>query len=193
MNASLDVIAQFAQIQRFTLSVSVTGPGSVTGGGISCPGTCFMDYQTGQQVTLTATNAPGGSFSGWSGNGNCAGTGSTCTVTMDQTRNVTATFIDDVPHAALTTIDDGSPYAPYDPIYKILDASGSYGVASPIVAYNFDYGDGTSTGWQASSRTPRHTYYLTGSRNTVYTLTVTVRNSIGRESSATTTVFVKCC
>jgi uncharacterized delta-60 repeat protein len=51
--------------------------------------TCLL-YQTGTLVTLTATPYATSAFDGWSGEG-CAGTG-TCMVTMDQVRNVTATF-----------------------------------------------------------------------------------------------------
>jgi RHS repeat-associated protein/uncharacterized repeat protein (TIGR02543 family) len=41
-------------------------------------------------VTLTATPATGSTFDGWTGA--CAGTASTCTVTMDQSQTVTARF-----------------------------------------------------------------------------------------------------
>ncbi|WP_322756070.1 InlB B-repeat-containing protein, partial [Frankia sp. Cas3] len=80
----------------FTLSISTSGNGSVTGnpGAIDCPSgggvrTCTASYAAGTQVTLTAAVASGSAFSGWSGD--CTGTG-TCTVTMDMARNVTATF-----------------------------------------------------------------------------------------------------
>ena len=69
-----------------TLSVSVTGPGSVTAMNIDCPsGACSTSYPSGTRATLTATPQVGATFNGWSGD--CNGTG-TCTVTMDQMRSV---------------------------------------------------------------------------------------------------------
>ncbi len=47
-------------------------------------------YVAGTSVTLTAS-PPAGYLVTWSGNG-CSGTGTTCTVVMNQTRSVTATF-----------------------------------------------------------------------------------------------------
>lgn len=78
------------EIPRHELVVSVIGSGSVTGGGISCPGTCGHSYLDGETVTLNAAPAAGAIFSGWSGAG-CSGTGA-CVVTMSSDRSVTATF-----------------------------------------------------------------------------------------------------
>lgn len=73
-----------------TLSVSVTGPGSVTAMNIDCPANaCSSSYLGGTMVTLTAMPQVGATFNGWSGD--CTGTG-TCTVTMDQMRSVNAEF-----------------------------------------------------------------------------------------------------
>jgi streptogramin lyase len=74
-----------------TLSVSVGGNGSgtVTGSGISCPGTCSANYPTGTEVTLTATPAEGSTFAGWSGA--CSGVGA-CSPTVNDPTFVTADF-----------------------------------------------------------------------------------------------------
>ena len=74
-----------------TLSVGVTGSGSVTSSpaGIKCPSTCTASFNTGTQVTLTASPANGSIFQGWGGA--CSGTG-TCSVTMNSDQSVTATF-----------------------------------------------------------------------------------------------------
>jgi uncharacterized repeat protein (TIGR02543 family) len=77
----------------FPLIVSVTGAGTVTGGGIDCGGsstTCSANEPTGSEVTLTARPSSGGSFTGWGGA--CSGTNTTCSVTMSAARSVTATF-----------------------------------------------------------------------------------------------------
>lgn len=77
-----------------TLAVSKTGTGSGTvtsaPAGISCGSTCSAAFDTGSQVTLTATATAGSVFAGWSGAG-CSGTG-TCQAAMNGDQAVTATF-----------------------------------------------------------------------------------------------------
>jgi Divergent InlB B-repeat domain len=75
------------------LSVSKTGSGNGTvtsnPAGINCGADCSQSYTAGTVVTLAATPAAGSSFSGWSGA--CSGT-SSCSVTMSESRSVTAAF-----------------------------------------------------------------------------------------------------
>jgi hypothetical protein len=77
-----------------TLSVTKTsgGSGTVTSNpaGINCGGDCQQSYASGTEVTLTAAPAADSTFAGWGGA--CSGTGTTCTVTMDESRSVTAAF-----------------------------------------------------------------------------------------------------
>ena len=91
LNANTTVTATFTQ-QFFTLTVTTTGPGSVTSNpsGISCGATCVAGYLPGTSVTLTAAAGAGATFSGWSGA--CSGLGAFCTVAMTAFRTVTATF-----------------------------------------------------------------------------------------------------
>ncbi|MCX6602002.1 MAG: hypothetical protein NTV52_00200, partial [Acidobacteria bacterium] len=72
------------------LTVTKTGNGTVTStpANINCGTTCTATIANLTTVTLTAT-AEASTFNGWSGD--CTGT-STCTVSMTQARNVTATF-----------------------------------------------------------------------------------------------------
>jgi Divergent InlB B-repeat domain len=100
MDAARNVTASFAQDPpgTFSLSVSRTGTGSgtvtSTPAGIDCGEDCSQPYTddgTPETVTLTATPAAGSRFGGWSGD--CAGSASTCNVTMSAARSVTATFI----------------------------------------------------------------------------------------------------
>lgn len=85
--------------EEFTLTVAVPaadtdGKGKVTSSDskINCPGTCSATYTSGSSVTLTAvpdaeTKAK---FGGWEG---CTSSDATsCTVTMDADKSVTATF-----------------------------------------------------------------------------------------------------
>lgn len=75
----------------YSLSVSKSGRGTVTSSptGINCGSSCSATYTAGSSVTLSATPAAGYTFSGWSSA--CSGS-STCTVTMNNNQNVTATF-----------------------------------------------------------------------------------------------------
>lgn len=93
MDQSKTVTAIFRRVTH-TLGVSLSGDGLVisTPDGIQCEetgGDCSEPYPHGTNVSLEATADPGWTFTGWSGA--CTGTG-ICNVTMDQSRNVTATF-----------------------------------------------------------------------------------------------------
>ena len=76
----------------FTLTVIKSGNGTVTSTplGIQCGSDCSEPYVSGSIVTPTATPGENFTFLGWSGGG-CSGTG-VCTVTMDASKSVTATF-----------------------------------------------------------------------------------------------------
>ena len=77
--------------QQLTVNISGTGTVSDNLGQITnCSGpTCTGSYSNGASVILTATPHAGSSFTGWSGD--CSGTG-TCSLTMNQSHSVTATF-----------------------------------------------------------------------------------------------------
>jgi hypothetical protein len=68
------------------------GTGTVTSSpaGIACGADCVETYTDGRVITLTAKPGKGSRFTGWSGA--CSGSTS-CSVTMDQPRAVTATFV----------------------------------------------------------------------------------------------------
>src|SRR4051794_9275805 len=92
MTANKSVTATFTALRTLTVTKAGTGSGGVTSApaGIDCGGTCSAQFVNGTGVTLSAAAAAGSTFAGWSGEG-CSGT-ATCTVTLDQARNVTATF-----------------------------------------------------------------------------------------------------
>ena len=97
-----------------TLTVSTSGPGTVSGPGINCPGDCSQTYSDGASVTLSASVTDGSSFRGWTGA--CSGSG-TCQLTMGFDQSVGAAF------------DSGSPPPPPPPPpgdscgWGILDAT----------------------------------------------------------------------
>ncbi len=77
----------------FTLTVTKSGPGTVTSsniGGISCGVDCYEPYSPGATVTLVASNSLHAPFNYW--DGDCSGNSLTCTVSMTTNRSVTAYF-----------------------------------------------------------------------------------------------------
>ncbi|MFM8943692.1 MAG: InlB B-repeat-containing protein, partial [Actinomycetota bacterium] len=93
LSATMKVTANFS-LNRYALSVAKngSGTGTVTSSptGISCGTTCSATFFYPTSVTLTAAAASGSVFTGWSGA--CTNPSGTCSVTMSQARNVTATF-----------------------------------------------------------------------------------------------------
>lgn len=85
-----------AKFQGPDLNVALTGPGSgkvtSTPAGINCGNDCSQSYTSGTAVTLTAAPSTDSIFGGWRGGG-CSGTG-TCTVTMNNDKNIVATFLE---------------------------------------------------------------------------------------------------
>jgi virginiamycin B lyase len=98
MTGNTTVTASFALIPSFTLSIAPTGGGSGTvtsnPSGINCGATCSASFQSGTQVTLTASAASGTTFAGWSGAG-CSGV-APCTVTVTANTTVVPTFVQDM-------------------------------------------------------------------------------------------------
>ena len=83
-----------AVVPKVTLTVATSGAGSVAGTNVSCSsgaGTCQTSVNQGTVVSLTATPATGYVFSSWSGANGCTASTS-CSVTADTAKTVTATF-----------------------------------------------------------------------------------------------------
>ena len=84
------VSAAWTSTSAVLLTVSVSGSGTVTGGGIHCPTECAASQAVNSTVVLTASPADGYVFTSWGGA--CTGTAPTCSVLMDTAKSVTATF-----------------------------------------------------------------------------------------------------
>jgi hypothetical protein len=93
MDSVKTVTAAFNTIW-YTLIVNKAGSGTGTvtsdPAGIDCGSDCTENHLYNVMVTLTAVADAGSVFAGWSGGG-CSGT-EPCTVTMDISKTVTATF-----------------------------------------------------------------------------------------------------
>ena len=91
MDASKTVTATFIAIYDLTVTKIGSGAGTVTSSpaGINCGGDCSEIYDLNTVVTLTATPTAGSRFVQWTGD--CSGS-TTCVVTMDAAKTVTAEF-----------------------------------------------------------------------------------------------------
>ena len=92
MTAAESVGATFSLGQYpLTVTSPASGTGTVTSSpaGINCPGTCTANFNSGTNVTLTATPAANYTFGGWTGA--CSGTAG-CTIDMTAAESVGATF-----------------------------------------------------------------------------------------------------
>ena len=95
-----------------TLTAELKGDGSGTvtsePAGINCPGDCAEDYTQGDDVILDANADEGSMFVSWDGDiGENSPDDPVITLTMDQNRNVTATF-SIIPSYVLEVLKDGS-------------------------------------------------------------------------------------
>jgi hypothetical protein len=92
-------------VNSYTLSVAQRGNGKVISSpsGIDCGVlSCSVTLTSPAAYTLTAIPINGGTFSGWSGA--CSGNNSTCSVTVNSNKSVTATFV-----GGATTLTDTTP------------------------------------------------------------------------------------
>jgi fibronectin type 3 domain-containing protein len=104
-----EVVTQTLQGDGPSLTVTKggTGTGTVTGTGIDCGTTCSTNYVKDDSYSFTATPDEDSVFSGWAGDCSDAGTNSTCTITMDSDKTITANF-DLKPRYDLTVVKDGA-------------------------------------------------------------------------------------
>jgi hypothetical protein len=126
MDANKTVTATFTAGGELLLNVSKTGAGKVTSSpsGIDCGTTCSKGFPKDSTVTLTAVpdNVAGSKFIDWTGA--CSGVSTTCTVTMDAAKTVTAKFA-----YVLTVTRTGAGSVTSSPAGIICPSTCSYGFA----------------------------------------------------------------
>ena len=87
---SWEIVEDFAPGLTVTLNGDASGTVTSSPAGINCGSDCTESFDAGTGVTLTAQPAQGASFAGWGGA--CAGSAMTCTLTINGSKSVTATF-----------------------------------------------------------------------------------------------------
>jgi len=97
-------------------------------------GTCSANYPNGTVVILTESTNPGSTFGDWGGA--CAGSeGTTCTVTMSDVENATASFV--IPgQTQSANINPGNPEGPPGPT-TTFNFNGGFKEGSPTSGYDF--------------------------------------------------------
>src|ERR1700733_12920401 len=168
-----------------TVALSGDGTGTVTSdsGSISCPaGACSASFDPAASVTLTATPAPGSTFTGFTG-GAC--TGLTCTVPMSADATVTADF-DLQPTVSVPA--DGAAYPQASvPAAAFVCAGGDTSCSATLDGPAAAIGNGDPL-----SATPgAHTLTVSGVAADGATVTRTVSYTVdGTAGGQTTTVVV---
>jgi hypothetical protein len=141
---SNEVSKTIQSIVQDTLTVNITGNGTVTGTGINCGPVCTAAYNQGTVITLSAAPGSGSSFSGWSGGG-CSGTGQ-CIFTMNTNTTVTATFAANT-YTISASAGDGGSISPSGSVSVNQGASQTFTI-TPYTGYSISdvMIDGTSVG-----------------------------------------------
>ncbi len=163
-----------------TLTINKAGKGNVTGNGIDCGSVCTKEYTKNTAVILTAKPTEGYLFAGWSGAG-CSGTGN-CTVTMNESQTVTATFNEETPASPPNAAFSTSATQGEAPLTVTLDASSSTDSDGTIVKYAWKASDGQ----QAAGKNSQLTFAHAGS----YSITLTVTDNDGLTHTAKGNVIV---
>ena len=91
MTGSKSIVANFTQkIINYSVSVTKTGNGTVSGTGINCGSSCSSTQPKGTSITLKAVASPGTIFLQWSGD--CSGSSDTCTLSLQGNKSTQAVF-----------------------------------------------------------------------------------------------------
>jgi hypothetical protein len=130
----LDFFGKACDHLQLTLATEVTGSGTVTGIGISCPGDCIEIVPSGSIQVLTATPAAGWSFAGWVGCDSPAA--NVCTVTMSENPElVTAQFVLVPETSPLRATLNQSAYTTGDTLVLTVTLDPALAGPGPVDAY----------------------------------------------------------
>ncbi|MDD2712561.1 MAG: DUF4214 domain-containing protein [Simplicispira sp.] len=186
-------------VQNYALSVSRqgTGSGSVasTPAGIDCGSTCSASYAAGTSVTLSVQAASGSTFAGWGGA--CSGTASSCSVSMDSARSVTASFTAAPVQRLVTLSKSGTGTGSVTSSPSGLSCTAGCGVASASFASTSAItltaqaaSGSTFAGWSGVCSGTGNCTIAAGASSASVTASFTVSSSGGSSPLANSSVFV---
>ncbi|MCG3116855.1 MAG: PA14 domain-containing protein [Candidatus Manganitrophus sp. SA1] len=176
MNAAKTVTASFT-LQTFPLTVtkSGTGTGTVTSSpaGINCGAACSAIYSSGTVVTLSPLPSADSNFTGWSGCDNVSGT--SCTVTINAAKTVTATFTLKVFALSVAKTGNGGGTVTSSPagINCGATCSVSFSFGTPVTLTAAPSANSNFTGWSgACTGTGNCTVTMDAARSVTATFTL---------------------
>jgi hypothetical protein len=141
-------IWQMIDPMHFELAVTLngSGTGTVTSSpiGIDCGSDCSGSFDPGTEVTLTARADDASEFGGWGGA--CSGHRRTCTVTMNASLSVTATF-SIKPVLSVTVIGGGVVTSSPAGINCGTDCSEAYGTGTDVTLTATPSAGSAFAGW----------------------------------------------
>lgn len=152
------------------LEVSVIGEGKITSDplGISCGNDCNQIFTNGTTVELSVIPDAGYIFTGWEGDaGDCSGL--ICTLTMNQAKNVVATFEESdtpimLPHLTVSVTEGGTITSKPAGIFCSINCEQDYQsgtvvelLATPDYDHNFIGWTGDCAGSQETCDLPMNT------------------------------------
>jgi Divergent InlB B-repeat domain len=178
---------EIAEEPPIQLSVTVQGAGDVTStpAGISCGSDCSETYDVVTGVTLTATPSGSAVFAGWSGA--CTGTATTCTLTMNGPKLVTASFSN---KPVLTVTNAGGGTVTSDPAginCTVGTCTATYPLGTPVMLTAMPDATSAFAGWGAACTGTSTTCTLTMNSSQSVTATFEAELSVTIEGSGTVT------
>ncbi|MEK8018962.1 MAG: PKD domain-containing protein [Candidatus Parabeggiatoa sp.] len=182
MSQRQTVIAHFISKPLLKVIIDGTGTGHVSLEPVETRQHCYKAdkvcrnaYDKNTPITLTANHAADSQFVGW--NGDCSGIADTCSVSMDKTKIVTATFnrLEGGPEACFTFSYSETP------LTIEAEAETRCHEDREIADYQWETSDGQS----GTGQTIRLTFEKQGK----YTLTLKVTDEMGEGTSTQTIIF----
>ncbi|HEC85628.1 MAG TPA: hypothetical protein ENI48_10375 [Thioploca sp.] len=172
INEARTCTANFTETPTYGLTVEFAGGGhgsvnnklaASSDQGTQCTVNCTTIYYESERVALTATPEADSSFVGWSGD--CAGTGTSTTVTMNSVKTCTASF-ELLPPATLTVTKtgDGTGTVKADLPAQINcgeSCSEEYAANTVVVLTAVADDDSTFTGWSGNCSSTESTITIT--------------------------------
>ncbi len=187
MNGPRSVTATFTDRPVLIVAKAGTGEGTVTSspGGINCGSDCSEPYDAGTSVVLTALADDGSMFVGWSGD--CGG--STCTLTMNDSRSVTATFTEQ-PLLTVTNTGTGDGTVTSSPggINCGSDCSEPYDAGTSVVLTATPAAGSTFEGWSGDCGGSACTVSMNSAHSVTATFTDQPVLTVSKEGSGEGTV-----
>lgn len=109
-STSITVKTSATPVTTYTLTVSKTGLGRVTGPGISCGSSCSTTVTPGTRVTLTASPSSDYTFANWTDS--CSGNDNSCSITINRNTSVGVVFVSKGTGGPTTVVQPFTPTVP---------------------------------------------------------------------------------